>query len=914
LPGDDKEVASAFRKRNKLERENLVQTATDFQQSVDSNLGTISQQAEAVRSMPDHTPAQVEAKAQAYSRLRGPELQRLELLAHLQVAPFFIAKTPDTKDRILTNAAYHRHLIGKHSIQDLAAAYATEMASEKRFFHWFLEFPDVMEGNGGFDVIIGNPPFLGGLKISTNFGYQTLNWLHNNFEPAGGTSDLAMYFFRRAYSLLKEGGILALISTNTISQGDTRRGGLDYIVQNNGVINFAVRSMKWPGLAAVDVSLLCIHKGDFKGFKVLDSKDVDTITSYLDNTEAEKPMHLEENSLKGFIGSFVLGKGFILTDEQANDLISDNEANSIVLKPYLNGEDLNNSPSQAPSRWVINFQNWPLSIDEDDSASPKGSPYANEFPACLKIVEACVKPEREKQNDKLGKKFWWIHMRTRNELYRTIKPLKRTLSIALTSKTVAFDFSPTNITFAHAVGVIAYDSYAKFSVLQSSIHNQWAWKYGSTMKSDLSYGMSNIFQTFPFPNSEIPGEILSLELLGETYHKHRRQLMLDLNLGLTKTYNLFHTPDLTAATLAKAAKLSATDPACIQDLFERLLYLRQLHRQLDEAVATAYGWSDLSLEHGFHEQEYLPENDRVRYTISPAARREVLSRLLKLNHEIHAREVAEQAALALATKAAKPARKPKVLAIAQLPLTTAPEVVTNPAEPAVVMTVAPRDQPASLPDTEVLAPAAPARPPRRAAPFERTVLGGEVIHQLHGSPGFGRVKLMKGMVLLDLHALPEVDLDTHYYRQAAGPYDNALSRSLDRQFEQQKWYKPVGLPGGGVRYERLAKAGGHQRYLAGYWGQYQPEINRVLGLLRPLSMQQAEIVATLYVAWNDLLLDRAPALTDARIQQEATTAWNDSKLRITAEEWAWGFQFIRQNDLVPRGQGQHSRITPAKRG
>jgi type I restriction enzyme S subunit len=192
-------------------------------------------------------------------------------------------------------------------------------------------------------------------------------------------------------------------------------------------------------------------------------------------------------------------------------------------------------------------------------------------------------------------------------------------------------------------------------------------------------------------------------------------------------------------------------------------------------------------------------------------------------------------------------------------------------------------------------------------------LGGEVIHQLYGSPGFGHVKLMKAMVLLDLHVLPEVDLDTHYYRQAAGPYDNALIRSLDSQFEQQKWYKAVPIPGGGARYERLPKAGSHQKYFPGYWAPHQSAINRVLELLRPLSMRQSEIVATLYVAWNDMLLDGQTTPPDARIIEESTTAWNESKLGISPEEWEWGFQFIRQNDLVPRGQGQHSRISPAKR-
>jgi hypothetical protein len=157
------------------------------------------------------------------------------------------------------------------------------------------------------------------------------------------------------------------------------------------------------------------------------------------------------------------------------------------------------------------------------------------------------------------------------------------------------------------------------------------------MKSDQRYTPSACFETFPFPTLT-PTMEQELETLGAEYHAFRRALMLDLNLGLTKTYNLFHTPDLTPAALAKAAKLP--DAALVPALCARLEQLRTLHRTMDEAVARAYGWADLDLAHGFHAQEYLPENDRTRYTISPAARREVLKRLLALNHERYAEEQA----------------------------------------------------------------------------------------------------------------------------------------------------------------------------------------------------------------------------------------------------------------------------------
>jgi hypothetical protein len=118
--------------------------------------------------------------------------------------------------------------------------------------------------------------------------------------------------------------------------------------------------------------------------------------------------------------------------------------------------------------------------------------------------------------------------------------------------------------------------------------------------------------------------------------------MLDMQLGLTKTCNLFHDPRIVPggsglsaleSQLQKSgASIGATDAAT------RIQTLRELHVKMDAAVLAAYGWMGLVLGHDFHAVDFLPENDRVRFTISPQARREVLKRLLELNHRYHAAE------------------------------------------------------------------------------------------------------------------------------------------------------------------------------------------------------------------------------------------------------------------------------------
>jgi hypothetical protein len=208
--------------------------------------------------------------------------------------------------------------------------------------------------------------------------------------------------------------------------------------------------------------------------------------------------------------------------------------------------------------------------------------------------------------------------------------MDRVLAINRHTKNLAFTFQKTGVVFSDATVVVATQEWAEFVVLSSAFHEAWAWKHGSTMGAGtLRYTPSSIFETFPFPSIDSSARP-TLDKVGERYHEHRRDLMRQLWLGLTDIYNLFHTRDLTPAVVAKVSKKS---PEEAEAGYQGILDLRRLHRELDIAIRDAYGWADLDLGHDFHEIETLPENDRVRYTISPAARKEVLRRLLALNHQ-----------------------------------------------------------------------------------------------------------------------------------------------------------------------------------------------------------------------------------------------------------------------------------------
>ncbi len=132
------------------------------------------------------------------------------------------------------------------------------------------------------------------------------------------------------------------------------------------------------------------------------------------------------------------------------------------------------------------------------------------------------------------------------------------------------------------------------------------------MRSDSVYTPSDVFETFPRPEPTS-----ELEAIGRTLDTERREIMLRRDLGLTKLYNLVNDPGLEAGT----------DPDVDR--------MRDIHVELDAAVAAAYGWDDLDLTHGFHTYRKM-----TRWTVPPATRVEILDRLLEENHRRAAAEAA----------------------------------------------------------------------------------------------------------------------------------------------------------------------------------------------------------------------------------------------------------------------------------
>ncbi|TLF31780.1 type IIL restriction-modification enzyme MmeI [Microbacterium sp. 5K110] len=390
-------------------------------------------------------------------------------------------------------------------------------------------------------------------------------------------------------------GTLGLIATNTVAQGDSREVGLGAMVADGFTITRAIQSRSWPAASAnLEYAAVWGTRGSVIDAvpRVADDVDVRRISTLLEPSGRvdSMPARLAENAGLAFIGCYVLGMGFVVDPEEAQEWIAADARNAEVLFPYLNGEDLNQRPDGSGSRWVIDFGG----RSEEEAAG---------FPLPFRRLAEQVRPERARKPKAVSDAPWWLFLRSRPAMREAISGLSEVLVIALVSKTVMPMRVSTGQVFSHMLGVFAIDDYGAQAVLSSTLHRTWAITYGSTLETRVRYTPSDVFETFP-----LPARTERLADAGKVLERDRREVMLRRNLGLTKLYNL-------------------VDDSTVQGDPD-VARLRDIHVEIDEATAEAYGWDDLRLSHGFHSYRQVE-----RWSVSPTDRVEALDRLLLENQQ-----------------------------------------------------------------------------------------------------------------------------------------------------------------------------------------------------------------------------------------------------------------------------------------
>ena len=434
------------------------------------------------------------------------------------------------------------------------------------------------------DFVVGNPPFLGGKRLRKELGDRYVDDLFAVYDGrVARESDLVVYWFEKARALVEEEKVkrAGLLATQGIRGGANRR--VLEKIKESGSIFWAYSDRDWilEG-AAVHVSMVGFDSGVEKT-RVLNGAVVSEINADLTtSTDFTSAATLPENHGLAFMGD-TKGGSFDVPQSVAELFLSsplnaNGRPNSDVVKPWINGLDL---AGRSRNMYIIDFE----SAKSEQDAALYEAPYEH--------AKRVVLTERQKSRTTIDE--WWRHERPRPELRKALSALPRYIVTPRVSRHRLFVFVGSAVIPDSALIAIARDDEYFLGVLHSKLHELWARRKGTQVReveSGFRYTPTSTFETFPFPWP--PGHEAQDSAMVRGIAAAAGELV-------SKRDDRLNPPDASQEELKKRT---------LTNLYNaRPAWLADVHRKLDEAVFTAYGWPA---------------------SLSDA---ELLGRLLTLNHE-----------------------------------------------------------------------------------------------------------------------------------------------------------------------------------------------------------------------------------------------------------------------------------------
>ena len=442
------------------------------------------------------------------------------------------------------------------------------------------------------DVVIGNPPFLGGKLLRGVLGDEYVEGLQRLYgERIHGEADLVCHWFDKAERLVADGKIerAGLVATNSI-RGGRNRSVLDRIVEHGSIYD-AWSDEPWVvDGAAVRVSLVCFA-GQGAGLSTqLNGEDAprinpDLTSGTVDLTQASR---LPQNAGVAFMGD-TKGGPFDVPGDKAREWLRlpanpNGRSNADVLKPWVNGMDLTRRPS---GKWIVDF-GW--TMPETEAAL---------YEAPFQWIKERVYPMRQRNRSEANRINWWRHTRPRPDMWEALAPLSRYIATPTTAKHRLFVWHDVHICPHNALIVIARDDDTTFGILHSRFHELWSLRLGTSLEDRPRYTPTTTLQTFPFP------EGLSPDIPAVEYADDPRAIAIaEAARRLVELRDRWLNPpewmdwlDEPVAGYPKRPVATATAPLkelgrrTLTNLYnERPQWLVDAHCALDTSVAAAYVW------------------------------------------------------------------------------------------------------------------------------------------------------------------------------------------------------------------------------------------------------------------------------------------------------------------------------------
>ncbi len=455
------------------------------------------------------------------------------------------------------------------------------------------------------DYIVGNPPFLGKLKIRQDLGDGYAETLRAAYPEVPESADFVMYWWYKAAELALNGKCkrFGFITTNSLRQTFNRR--IVKLALDRGLsLRFAIPDHPWVDTAdgasvriamtvgattyelsprgilkeppAPDPSALAGDLYVVKRETPRDDGSSDVTLEHLRGrigsglnigAELEGAIALKANDQISSTGLILGGRGFVLTEKDAERFARREPEAKKLIFPLRNGEDLTDQPRNV---FVIDTHGW----SEEE--------LRKRVPAVYQYLLGSVFPERQSNRDPKLRKFWWLFRRSNEQVRSAIKGLTRFIVTPETAKHRTFQFLSVDNKPEHRLVVFGLDSAYCLGILSSRIHVTYSLAAGGRMGygNDPIYNKTRCFDPFPFPVAPAAKQA-RIRAIAEELDAHRKRAQAKHGIGLTDMYNVLEKVRAGAA-LSDKEKI----------LHERALIgtLKQLHDDLDAAVAEAYGW------------------------------------------------------------------------------------------------------------------------------------------------------------------------------------------------------------------------------------------------------------------------------------------------------------------------------------
>ena len=441
------------------------------------------------------------------------------------------------------------------------------------------------------DFVVGNPPFIGTKRMKASLGDGYVEALREVWADVPDSADYVMFWWQRAAELTRQGKVrrFGFITTNSLTQTFNRKVVEAHLAAKQALtLAFAVPDHPWVDSAdgaAVRIAMtvgrpakegnegtlatVTAEKGgDGEGVAVELATRRGVLHADLTagaNVAGVGP--LRANAGISCPGVKLHGAGFLVTPEEAEKLgLGKVPGLENHVRPYRNGRDLTAHP-----RGVLVIDLFGLAETE----------VRDRFPAVYQWVLERVKPERDHNNRASYRDNWWVFGEPRQELRKELADLSRFACTPVTAKHRFFLFLTAEILPDDALMCFASEDAFVLGVLSSRVHQAWVLATGSTLEDRPRYIKTACFEPFPFPDAS-DDQKRKVRELAEALDAHRkRQQEQHPGLGLTDQYNVL-------AKLRAGEALTAKEKAAHEQGLVSVL--RQLHDDLDRAVADAYGW------------------------------------------------------------------------------------------------------------------------------------------------------------------------------------------------------------------------------------------------------------------------------------------------------------------------------------